>query len=325
MALLNTFPLDAKTYEFEWLRRFLKMTPVQAGVLDPGDFKVTDGAGADLKVDIAAGAALVQAATGFRNELYLQINDAAVANAVTLDAAHATLPRVDAIILQLNDSDDLGDASDTPLFDKVTGVPTSGATNDNGLGASGPGGTGPALPNDCLLLGWVLVPAAATSLAAGNIRDRRRWARGAHRRIRRTSNAGGTDNYSFSNTAAFADIDATNLKARLECAGSTVEIVVSGVMLHSMGGDQPVNLRAAQDWATGGAGFDNEAVGRAFRLGTVNDTAFEARWAGQPAVGSHVFTLQGKVNNPSGQLYARADLPLYFTIRELVLQDASND
>lgn len=171
MALLDTYPLDVKTYEFEWLRRGVEASGAREGVLAEGELKVTAAAAGGMRVDVAAGACLVKGDTGFRNGLYLQINDAAIANAVTLDPSHATLPRVDRIIIQINDSDDLGDASDAPVLTKVTGVPSSGATLDNETGIG-------ALPQDAIQLATVLVPAASAAVTAGNVRDKRQHANG---------------------------------------------------------------------------------------------------------------------------------------------------
>ena len=141
---------------------------VQAGVWDASDFKVIQrAAGANMSVDVGSGFALVQAPDGIG--LYHEQNDAAMN--VSIAAAHATLPRIDRVVLRVNDSTDGGDADDTPLVTVLTGTATSGATLDNLTGA-------PAVPAGDLLLGDVLVGAAVTSITTSNIRDRRRWARG---------------------------------------------------------------------------------------------------------------------------------------------------
>jgi hypothetical protein len=178
MALRSTAFLDSTTYGFEWLRLLAELA-LQEGVLGTTagtDFKVTAAAAGGMRVDIASGIALVKGdsgapGTGLTQGLYPQVNDASVANAVTLTAAHATLPRIDQIVLQINDSTDLGSAGNVPAFAVVTGVATAGATLDNRTGAA-------ALPNNALPLADALVAAASVAVVAGNIRDRRRFARG---------------------------------------------------------------------------------------------------------------------------------------------------
>lgn len=309
MALLNTFPLDARTYEFEWLRRFFEVGR-QEGVDAAGDFKVTDGAGADLKVDVAAGLALVKGDTGFRNGLYLQLNDAVIANAVTFDAAHATLPRIDQVILRVGDSDDLGSAGDVPAIEKLTGAATAGATLDNRNGAT-------ALPNDCLRLADVLVPAAATSLLAANIRDRRTWARGAYFRVQPPTGA----NYTTTSSSP-ADLDATNFPKRLELSGAPVEFALV-VPRASHSAAAYIALGLAVDGSLtveqGTDSFLGEGTAGAFFPSAL-------RWAPTPAAGSHIFnprwSTEAATATVDRSVVGRAPI---FTGREDVRQNATND
>lgn len=172
MSLLTTFPLDTKTYGFEWLRYvMLGAGHLREGVRGAGDFKVTAAAAGGMRVDVAAGLAIVQGDTGTRNGLYGQVNDATIANAVTLAASHASLPRIDSIVLTVNDSADLASGSDTPTLGVVAGTPTAGATLDNRNGAN-------AIPNNTIWLADVLVPAASVAVTAGNVRDKRQHAAG---------------------------------------------------------------------------------------------------------------------------------------------------
>lgn len=162
---------DAKTYGFEYLRHLAETLLNSEGVANYAtDFLVTNAA-TGLRVDVAAGAAWVKGDSGtpglgISQGLYSVVNDGAISNAVTLPAAHASNPRLDQIVLKVTDSVDLGTAGDVGTIESVTGTPTSGATLENRNGAA-------ALPNDCLRLADVLVPAAATNLVAANVRDRR--------------------------------------------------------------------------------------------------------------------------------------------------------
>lgn len=171
MALRTPYANDAKQYDFGYLRHFAETLLNSEGVANYATDMVVTNAATGLKVDIAAGAAWVKGdsgtpAMGLSQGLFSVVNDAAVSNAVTLPAAHATNPRLDQIVLKVRDSADLGSGADDAIFDYVQGTPTAGATLLNRNGAA-------ALPNDCLRLADVLVPAAATNLVAANIRDRR--------------------------------------------------------------------------------------------------------------------------------------------------------
>jgi hypothetical protein len=151
--------------------RFANSTEMQEGVLDAGDYKVAQHAGvANMSVDVAIGKAWIQIDTGTRNGLAFAFSDAL--DNPALAASDATNPRVDQIVLQYNDTSiPAGVGGDIPTVRVIGGVPTAGATLDNRNGAA-------ALPNDCVRLADVLVPAASTSVVTANIRDRRPWARG---------------------------------------------------------------------------------------------------------------------------------------------------
>lgn len=162
---------DAKQYGFEYLRHLAETLLNSEGVANYATDMVVTNAATGLRVDIAAGAAWVKGDSGtpgmgISQGLYSVVNDAAVANAVTLPAAHASNPRLDAIVLKVRDSSDLGSGADDAIFDYVQGTATAGATLLNRNGAA-------AIPNDCLHLADVLVPATATNLTAANVRDRR--------------------------------------------------------------------------------------------------------------------------------------------------------
>lgn len=161
MALLTTALLDTKAYDFSVLRSLFNSEIVQSGVVNKGHFLVTAKASQPpIGVSIAAGEAWVKATTGTRNGAYYSVNDASVD--LNLTAADSTNPRVDRIILRINDTSDLSSASDNASIEAVTGTPTAGATLANLNGA-------PALPANSLNLAFVLVGAGATSVSAANI------------------------------------------------------------------------------------------------------------------------------------------------------------
>lgn len=87
---------------------------------------------------------------------------------VDVPAAHGSLPRLDVVVVRVIDSDHQGGSTDTARVHVISGTPTGGATLDNRTGA-------PGIPADCEHLADILVPAAASSIDAAAIRDRRRY------------------------------------------------------------------------------------------------------------------------------------------------------
>jgi hypothetical protein len=144
------------------------------GVIGTGDFAVTQrGTGANMSVDVAVGSGWIKVDTGTRNGLSHAWSDA-IEN-VAVAAAHATLPRIDRVVVQYNDSAiPAGTGGDVPTVRVVTGTATSGATLDNETGAA-------SVPADSLHLADVLVAANASSILTAAVRDRRPWA--IHERV----------------------------------------------------------------------------------------------------------------------------------------------
>ena len=128
---------------------------------------------ASYRVTVATGMGLDVGAAGGQQAIYVPIGGATgeerryeglpSSPAVTVPASDPTNPRIDAVVAEAPASVD----STTPSFRVITGTATVGATLDNRTGAA-------ALPAAALHLADVLVPAGATSIIAGNIRDRRR-------------------------------------------------------------------------------------------------------------------------------------------------------
>lgn len=150
---------------------------LQAGVWDSGDFKVTQRAagGAGMFVDVAAGFALVPANQTGNAGLYHVENDALFTQAV---ANADSNPRLDQVVVQVNDTTHGSGSTDVPNFAVVKGTPIVQAspTLDNMETSRAP------LPAGCLRIADVLVGANVTSITSTNIRDRRPWARGFHYR-----------------------------------------------------------------------------------------------------------------------------------------------
>lgn len=187
--------------------RFATSTEMQEGVVDATDYKVAQNSGgANMSVDVALGKAWVQIDSGARNGLAFVYSDAQEDPVIA--ASNATNPRIDQVVLQYNDTViPAGVGGDVPTVRVLTGTPTAGATLDNRNGAA-------ALPNDCVRLADILVPAASVSVVTANIRDRRPWARGARYAARLTPGAGTTL------ASPGVAIDSTNGRRRIECSGA---------------------------------------------------------------------------------------------------------
>ena len=181
---------------------------VQAGVWDNGDFKVTWTS--NMNLSVAAGFALVQASNAGNLGLYHVQNDAAIT--VVIPPAHASLPRLDQVYILVDDSTDGAASDDNPQLLVAQGTPTSGATLDNRSGFA-------ALPNNALRIADVLVPAAASTLSAAAVRDRRPWARGANALLTVQS---GTLTGLGSTTAAEIS---SNFRTRIELSGNPMRII----------------------------------------------------------------------------------------------------
>lgn len=140
------------------------------GVQSYGDLLVSQSSPLALTVEVAAGRIVIPPRyVGGRSTVYV-VGDGDYYHAylddatVTLSAAHATLPRIDSIYVELEDAYE-GTGTDGVSVQVATGTATAGATLDNQLGVAFDWGHA--------LLAHVLVPAAATSISASDIRDMR--------------------------------------------------------------------------------------------------------------------------------------------------------
>lgn len=125
------------------------------------------------RVTVATGMGLDVGAAGGQQAIYIPIGGTTgeerryeglpSSPAVTVPASDPTNPRIDAVVAEAPADPD----ATTPSFRVITGTATGVATLDNRTGAA-------AIPAAALHLADVLVPAGATSIIAGNVRDRRR-------------------------------------------------------------------------------------------------------------------------------------------------------
>jgi hypothetical protein len=167
--------LQTKTYSAQRLRSVFLDMPLSEGVGPAGSLGVAQrSAGANMSVDVSAGGGFVKGDTTARQGLYHAYNDA-VLN-LTIGANAAGNPRVDQIILRVNDTIDGAGGADNAAVEVLAGTATSGATLDNRSGAA-------ALPATAIRLADVLVANGAASITSSNIRDRRLIAAGGLRKL----------------------------------------------------------------------------------------------------------------------------------------------
>lgn len=157
------------------LRRYMQGSPaVRPGAYDATGWKVQPrAAGANMTVEVLASVGLARV-DGVAASVLGPYIVAPHNSTIGLDVAtaHATLPRIDTVILQVRDDTHDGSGAYDARVRILAGTATSGATLDNRSGA-------PTLPSAGFIrLADVLVTAAATSISAANIRDYR-WHAGS--------------------------------------------------------------------------------------------------------------------------------------------------
>lgn len=289
---------------------------LQEGVYAAGDFMVTQrAAGANMSVDIAAGSgafACVQGDTITGQGLYVVAPHSSAAINETISAAHATLPRVDQVILEVLDNQHDAGGSNLARTRVLSGTATAGATLANRTGVA-------SLPSSALLLADVLVAAADTSIGNTEIRDRRKWARGGNVTTFRNTNAAAGSDYTTTSTSMVA-IDSTNLSFRVECSGVPLKFATGGTILHSVANGRWA-LGLFMDGAAQGGG--TLAIGTSTTAS--NNNPANAFHEFTPSAGSHLFQVGYQaVDAGTVTLRAGATAPFTVSLEEIVRQNVSN-
>ena len=161
-TILQNASIDAQV-----LRQAFAAITTTTGITSAGMFAVSALSTPNMSVNVAAGTAWVPGTqvsnvSGFAFNLqgvYWVLNDATVNLAIS--AADPTNPRIDLVVLQVIDSQ-YGGASDTAQLAVITGTPAASPV-------------APAAPSNSITLAQVAVAANATSIASGNITDRRTY------------------------------------------------------------------------------------------------------------------------------------------------------
>lgn len=226
----HVFPANAREYDAEFLRMAYECMAYGEGIAPfdqskdctitgMGSNKATDlevtTNSSGLQLSVALGNAWVKGDTRSTQGLYFC--HVPTANVVTLEAAHATNPRIDAVILQVADADAAGGSTNWSVT-YAKGTATVGATLANLTGA-------PTIPDSALLLAYVLVPATFTGpfVNATHILDRRFFAYRPGRligRVTRSTDSSGAGDILGPLTVVGNGTNAVKIKARSNLASN---------------------------------------------------------------------------------------------------------
>lgn len=236
----------------------------QEGVIDAGSFEVTQASGgAGMTLDVASNVgsgAYVQDDSTARRAIYY-VAPTGAKSTVTVTTAHATNPRVDSVYMTV-----------AGVVTYIAGTATAGATLDNARdGSHG----GPTIPASALHLADLLVPATDTTISNNQIRDRRKWARGAYAVIISTG--------TFSTTSTTMTTISSSLTLRVECSGNPLRVT-----LDTTWGSGANDARAQFDVVQDGSAI-NRSKTSTNRI-TAGATHFHSEWEITPVAGSHTFT-----------------------------------
>jgi hypothetical protein len=130
---------------------------IAGGLIGPADLTIAAGGG--MSVNVGTGECWVPGSQGATQGGYY--GRVASSTNLAVAAANASNPRIDSVSATVTDSAYSG-TGNTFAVQVNTGSPTAGATLANLSGA-------PGLPANSLLIGYVLVPAAASSIVTADI------------------------------------------------------------------------------------------------------------------------------------------------------------
>ena len=128
------------------------------GVSDYGSMQVSQSGTPAMTVSVAAGHALIAGTQTSNQGFYIAYNDAATT--VAIATASPTLPRIDRIVVTVQDSFYGGTANNQVLFQALTGTPNASPV-------------APATPANSISLATIAVAANQTTVVNGNITDTR--------------------------------------------------------------------------------------------------------------------------------------------------------
>jgi hypothetical protein len=147
------------------------------GIADYGAMKVSQSGTPAMTVSISSGHALIEGTQTSNQGFYIAFNDAATT--VAIATASATLPRIDRIVITVQDSYYGGTANNQVIYQALTGTPNASPTP-------------PAVPNNSISLALVAVAANQTTVVDGNITDTRETAQFSEHSFTATATAANT-------------------------------------------------------------------------------------------------------------------------------------
>lgn len=161
--------LDGTTVDAEVIRRALgSLIGSAGGVVTPGDLTVTQNGTPNMSVNVGAGQVWVPGKSTASTGPYYGRNGASVN--VPITAANATNPRVDTIVVQVEDPAYGGSGS--PMAPKaLAGTPTAGVSTPPTTAAQAASDGAASIPStsSAYVAAYVLVPANATTITNADI------------------------------------------------------------------------------------------------------------------------------------------------------------
>ena len=127
------------------------------GIADYGSMKVSQSATPGMSVSVAAGHALILGTSTATQGLYIAYNDGATS--VAIATASPTLPRIDRIVVTVQDAYYTG-ANNQVIYQAITGTPNASPV-------------APAIPANSVSLATITVAALQTTVVNANITDTR--------------------------------------------------------------------------------------------------------------------------------------------------------
>lgn len=160
---LNSTPLwmqGLSTHTANMYRRWLDgLANLKSGIFTSGDFTVTQNGTPNMSVNVATGMAFVRGTEDATNQGMYWVENEASQN-VSIGAAHATLNRIDLVVIRIRDNAySTGPSNDATIF-VVAGTPASSPS-------------APSAPPNSFILAEVTVGAAVTSIVTANIANKR--------------------------------------------------------------------------------------------------------------------------------------------------------
>ena len=123
------------------------------GVINSGDYNITQNSTPNMSINIAAGWAAIVGTSTSTQGVYMTYNDATTN--VSIATANTSNPRIDLVCITVSDAFYAGTVNNV-AFNVVTGTPSSSPTV-------------PATPANSIALGQIAVGTAVTSIVTANI------------------------------------------------------------------------------------------------------------------------------------------------------------